>query len=198
MMCVWHCYRIVLPRLMRLTGFLDASNRGEELVTVAEILGHTDIRTTKRYSHGMQKRSARLWKSSYLSHHVNMTPRRENRKTAGCAPCRKYLILWWSRGGPTPDLCIANGPNGPLHLLTCADMQRHNLQFFNRLQPTQVQFLVQCLSSIFIDSQRVESRIGDIFSYLASLFPQERVSLRCAKTSAPVPSHRAQTQLPSD
>jgi integrase len=32
------------------------SDRGEELVTVAEILGHTDIRMTKRYSHGMQER----------------------------------------------------------------------------------------------------------------------------------------------
>jgi integrase len=29
---------------------------GEELVTVAEILGHTDIRMTKRYSHAMQER----------------------------------------------------------------------------------------------------------------------------------------------
>ena len=32
------------------------SDKGEELVTVAEILGHTDIRMTKRYSHGMQER----------------------------------------------------------------------------------------------------------------------------------------------
>jgi integrase len=32
------------------------SDRGEELVTVAEILGRTDIRMTKRYSHGMQER----------------------------------------------------------------------------------------------------------------------------------------------
>ena len=32
------------------------SDCGEELVTVAEILGHTDIRMTKRYSHGMHER----------------------------------------------------------------------------------------------------------------------------------------------
>ncbi len=32
------------------------SDQGEELVTVAEILGHTDIRMTKRYSHAMQER----------------------------------------------------------------------------------------------------------------------------------------------
>jgi len=32
------------------------SEQGEELVTVAEILGHTDIRMTKRYSHAMQER----------------------------------------------------------------------------------------------------------------------------------------------
>ena len=32
------------------------SDKGEELVTVAEILGHTDIRMTKRYSHGMHER----------------------------------------------------------------------------------------------------------------------------------------------
>jgi integrase len=36
------------------------SDIGEELVTVAEILGHTDIRMTKRYSHGMQERKRRL------------------------------------------------------------------------------------------------------------------------------------------
>lgn len=32
------------------------SDCGEELVTVSEILGHTDIRMTKRYSHAMQER----------------------------------------------------------------------------------------------------------------------------------------------
>jgi integrase len=32
------------------------SDCGEELVTVAEILGHTDIRMTKRYSHAMHER----------------------------------------------------------------------------------------------------------------------------------------------
>jgi integrase len=32
------------------------SDRGEELVTVAEILGHTDIRITDRYPNGMQER----------------------------------------------------------------------------------------------------------------------------------------------
>lgn len=32
------------------------ADQGEELVTVAEILGHTDIRMTKRYSHAMQER----------------------------------------------------------------------------------------------------------------------------------------------
>jgi integrase len=32
------------------------SDQGEELVTVAEILGHTDIRMTKRYSHAMHER----------------------------------------------------------------------------------------------------------------------------------------------
>ena len=32
------------------------SDCGEELVTVAEILGHTDVRMTKRYSHAMHAR----------------------------------------------------------------------------------------------------------------------------------------------
>jgi integrase len=40
------------------------SDRGEELVTVAEILGHTDIRMTKRYSHGMQERKREALESS--------------------------------------------------------------------------------------------------------------------------------------
>ena len=43
----WRCFKGRLQRL---------SDIGEELVTVAEILGHTDIRMTKRYSHGMQER----------------------------------------------------------------------------------------------------------------------------------------------
>jgi integrase len=32
------------------------SDCGEELVTVADILGHTDIRMTRRYSHAMHER----------------------------------------------------------------------------------------------------------------------------------------------
>ncbi len=44
------------------------SDVGEDLVTVAEILGHTDIRMTKRYSHAMQERKREaLEKLAFLS-----------------------------------------------------------------------------------------------------------------------------------
>jgi integrase len=32
------------------------SDAGEELVIVSEILGHTDVRMTRRYSHGLEQR----------------------------------------------------------------------------------------------------------------------------------------------
>ena len=51
------------------------SDRGEELVTVAEILGHTDIRMTKRYSHGMQER-----KREALEKLLSFTPRQREAK----------------------------------------------------------------------------------------------------------------------
>jgi integrase len=51
------------------------SDRGEELVTVAEILGHTDIRMTKRYSHGMHER-----KRQALEKLVSFTPRQNHVK----------------------------------------------------------------------------------------------------------------------
>lgn len=46
------------------------SDIGEDLVTVAEILGHTDIRMTKRYSHGMRER-----KREALEKLVSFSPR---------------------------------------------------------------------------------------------------------------------------
>lgn len=54
------------------------ADKGEELVTVAEILGHTDIRMTKRYSHGMQER-----KREALEKLVSFSPRQGDAKTAG-------------------------------------------------------------------------------------------------------------------
>ena len=53
------------------------SDRGEELVTVAEILGHTDIRMTKRYSQGMQER-----KREALEKLVSFSPRQRDAKKA--------------------------------------------------------------------------------------------------------------------
>jgi integrase len=52
------------------------ADMGEELVTVAEILGHTDIRMTKRYSHGMQER-----KREALEKLVSLSPRQRDAKT---------------------------------------------------------------------------------------------------------------------
>ena len=51
------------------------SDRGEELVTVGEILGHTDIRMTKRYSDSMHER-----KREALEKHVSFTPRQRDAK----------------------------------------------------------------------------------------------------------------------
>jgi len=51
------------------------SDIGEELVTVAEVLGHTDIRMTKRYSHGMQER-----KREALEKLVSFSPRQRDAK----------------------------------------------------------------------------------------------------------------------
>jgi integrase len=54
------------------------SDQGEELVTVAEILGHTDIRMTKRYSHAMHER-----KRSALEKLVTFgSPRQRDAKNA--------------------------------------------------------------------------------------------------------------------
>ncbi len=51
------------------------SDHGEELVTVAEILGHTDIRMTKRYSHGMHE-----WKREALEKLVSFRLRQNHAK----------------------------------------------------------------------------------------------------------------------
>ena len=51
------------------------SDRGEGLVTVAENLGDTDIRMTKRYSHGMHER-----KRLALEKLVSFTPRHPHAK----------------------------------------------------------------------------------------------------------------------
>ena len=53
------------------------SDIGEELVTVAEILGHTDIRMSKRYSHGMPER-----KREALEKLVSFSPRQRDAKKA--------------------------------------------------------------------------------------------------------------------
>ena len=54
-----------------------ALDMGEELVTVAEILGHTDIRMTKRNSHGMPER-----KREALEKLVSLSPRQRDAKNA--------------------------------------------------------------------------------------------------------------------
>lgn len=52
------------------------SDKAEELVTIAEILGHTDIRMTKRYSHGMHER-----KRAALEKLVSNPPRQPHAKS---------------------------------------------------------------------------------------------------------------------
>src|SRR5215213_5256970 len=100
------------------------SDIGEELVTVAEILGHTDIRMTKRYSHGMQER-----KREALEKLVSFSPRRcddknVRKKTAASPPCRKSLILLVEQRGIEPltsALRMGLDHHGILwHAVTCS------------------------------------------------------------------------------
>ena len=84
------------------------SDKGEELVTVAEILGHTDIRMTKRYSHGMHER-----KRMALEKLVSDPPRQPHAKSVkkekrqGALP-QMLDSIGGAEGDRTPDLRIAN------------------------------------------------------------------------------------------
>jgi hypothetical protein len=63
---------------------------GEELVTIAEIPGHTDIRITKRYSHAMHERKRQALEK------LAATPNlRQMQNGSDLIPCRKRLILPW-------------------------------------------------------------------------------------------------------
>jgi len=62
-------------RALRHSCATRLADRGEELVSVGEILGHTDIRMTKRYSHGMQER-----KREALEKLVSFSPRQRDAK----------------------------------------------------------------------------------------------------------------------
>lgn len=57
------------------------SDRGEELVTVAEILGHTDIRMTKRYSHAMEERKREALEKLLDSPPSRQTDAKKSRQT---------------------------------------------------------------------------------------------------------------------
>ena len=67
-------------RDLRYTCATRLADIGEELVTVAEILGHTDIRMTRRYSHDMQERKREALERSSPSRDVNLTQKRRNYK----------------------------------------------------------------------------------------------------------------------
>ena len=84
------------------------SDKDEELVTVAEILGYTDIRMTKRYSHGMHER-----KRLALEKLVSNPPRQPDAKNVKNKNGRvralpQVLDIGGAEGGRTPDLRIAN------------------------------------------------------------------------------------------
>ena len=98
------------------------SDRGEELVTVAEILGHTDIRMTRRYSHGMQER-----KREALEKLVSFSTRQRDAKSVKKEKrqsARSAVLdsIGGAEGDRTPDLRIANGLGPGLHGLSCSDI----------------------------------------------------------------------------
>jgi hypothetical protein len=85
------------------------AHAGEFPVAVAEILGHTDTRMTKRYSHGMQER-----KREALEKRVSFSPRQRDAKNVkkekrqGAHPAVVIDSIGGAEGGRTPDLRIAN------------------------------------------------------------------------------------------
>jgi len=58
------------------------SDCGEELVTVAEILGHTDIRMTKRYSHAMQERKRQALEKLVGTSNLRQIEKRQDARPA--------------------------------------------------------------------------------------------------------------------
>jgi integrase len=58
------------------------SDCGEELVTVAEILGHTDIRMTKRYSHTMQERKRQALEKLAVTSNLRQIEKRQGARPA--------------------------------------------------------------------------------------------------------------------
>jgi len=63
-----------------------------------------------RYSHATQELKRNALKKWLTTVHVNVTPKKpEKKKTAGCASCRKLLILLVEQRGPNPWPPHANG-----------------------------------------------------------------------------------------
>jgi integrase len=58
------------------------SDCGEELVTVAEILGHTDIRMTKRYSHAMHERKRQALEKLVVTSNLRQIEKRQDARPA--------------------------------------------------------------------------------------------------------------------
>lgn len=58
------------------------SDCGEELVTVAEILGHTDIRMTKRYSHAMHERKRQALEKLAVTSNLRQIEKRQGVRPA--------------------------------------------------------------------------------------------------------------------
>ncbi|HXQ32868.1 MAG TPA: site-specific integrase [Anaerolineales bacterium] len=58
------------------------SDCGEELVTVAEILGHTDIRMTKRYSHAMHERKRQALEKLAVTSNLRQIEKRQGGRPA--------------------------------------------------------------------------------------------------------------------
>jgi integrase len=58
------------------------SDCGEEIVTVAKILGHTDIRMTKRYSHAMHERKRQALEKLAVTSNLRQIEKRQGRRPA--------------------------------------------------------------------------------------------------------------------
>jgi integrase-like protein len=142
---------------LRATFGTRLAEAGCDAFTIAQLLGHSAVRMTMRYVRSVETSKRVAVEAVRFKFRKSWSRFGQLAKTASDdAGCKSLKLNGGAEGGRTPDLRIANGPNGPLHLFTCSNMRRHNLQFFNRLQPLQDQFLVQSLTSIFIDLQRVE------------------------------------------
>jgi hypothetical protein len=83
------------------------ADAGVNVVVISEILGHGDIRTTKRYAHAMDEAKREAVEKLAKSGSARQTPVKTKRGDPVRPPlnsenARKPNVFWWSRGGSNP------------------------------------------------------------------------------------------------